>query len=334
VTANKALLAHAGPEIVRRAVEAGVGLGFEASVCGGVPVIGALRTGLAGNEIRSVVGIVNGTCNYILTRMSREGAPYAEALAAAQAKGYAEADPAFDVEGLDSAHKLAVLAALSFGTPVNLDDIPFEGISRLDVADVRYAEDLGYAVKLLAIGKRRGEGTIELRVHPTLVPKAHPLAAVSDVFNAAEFVGDSTGRVMFYGRGAGREPTASAVVADLIEAARGHLAATTRELAFWAGDRALAVAPPGDAASRFYVRFTARDEFGVLGRVAEILGRHRVSIASVIQKEPARDVPGGRGVPIVMLTHEARERDFEEALREIGALDFITRESVFLHIEE
>jgi homoserine dehydrogenase len=276
--------------------------------------------------------------------------------------GYAETDPSFDVDGLDSAHKLAILAALSFGTPVSLEDIPCEGISRLDVTDVRYAEDLGYAVKLLAIGKRTAAGAIELRVHPTLVPKAHPLAAVSDVFNAAEFVGDSTGRVMFYGRGAGREPTASAVVADLIEAARGYLPATTRELAFWTGGRALDVAPPGDAASRFYVRFTARDEFGVLGKVARILGEHRVSIASVIQKEPARDVPAGRaggellpwlsprgcalapqngagavrgqGVPIVMLTHEARERDFQDALREIGALECIERESVFLHIEE
>ncbi len=335
VTANKALLAHAGPEIVRAAIDAGVGLGFEASVAGGVPVIGALRTGLAANDITSVTGIVNGTCNYVLTRMSHEGAAYAEALQDAKRHGYAEADPTFDVEGLDSAHKLAILAALSFATPVDLDAIYCEGISSLDVTDIRYAEQMGYVVKLLAIGKRpEGARSIELRVHPTLVPRLHPLAAVSGVFNAVEIVGHATGRVVFYGRGAGRAPTASAILADLIEIARGNSPVTTKELAFWSGGERLPVAPAGETTSRFYVRFSGRDEYGVLGRIARILGEHRASIASVIQTEPRKDASPGEGVPIVMLTHRAREADFRAALAEIDALECIASGSVSIHIEE
>lgn len=333
VTANKHLLAESGARIVRAAKASGARLGFAASVCGGVPVILALRTGLVANEIASVKGIVNGTCNYILTKMTREGASYKNALAEAQARGFAEAAPALDVEGTDSAHKLAILAALAFRTPVELESVTCEGISGVDVADVRYAEEMGYVVKLLAIGKRSGQ-RLELRVHPTLLPKAHPLAAVSGVFNAVEVTGHAVGKQMFYGRGAGRMPTASNVVADIVEVARGSAAGASDQLAFWAEEKGLAVAPPGEARTRFYVRFTVRDEHGVLGRIARSLGEHSVSIASVIQKEPPHGEGLGSGVHIVMLTHEARQGDFRAALGEIDRFDFVRRESVFLRVEE
>jgi len=344
VTANKALLASHGPEIVRAAREGGSPIGFGASVCGGVPVLLALRTGLVANEISSVVGIVNGTCNYILTKMSREGASYESALAEAQSKGYAEANPSLDVEGTDSAHKLAILAALAFKAPVELASISCEGISSLDVTDLRFAGELGYVVKLLAVGKRTDSG-LDLRVHPTLLANSHPLASVSDVFNAVEITGHAVGKVMFQGRGAGRLPTASTVVADLVELARGAARSSLDQLAFWAETPSERVLPIGESRSRFYVRFTVRDEYGVLGRIARVLGEHRVSIASVIQKEPPQDSPPG-GVPIVMLTHTAREADFRAALAEIDRFEFVMRsrarspersgveKSVFFRVEE
>jgi homoserine dehydrogenase len=349
VTANKHLMAEAGAEIVGAARSSGAALGFSAAVCGGVPVLLALRTGLVANEVSSVAGIVNGTCNYILTRMTAEGTPYAEALAEAQAAGYAEAEPALDVGGHDSAHKLAILAALAFRTPVDLASISCEGISGMDVADIRYADEMGYVVKLLAIGKRAGgeagesgengesgeggQGAIELRVHPTLLPRSHPLAAVGDVFNAVEVSGHAVGRVMFRGRGAGRLPTASNVIADIIEVARGSAARATDQLAFWAEPEGLAVAPAEEARTRFYVRFSVSDEYGVLGRIARVLGEHRVSIASVIQKEPRAEAEDA-GVPIVMLTQEARGGDFLAALEEIDRFDFAKRKSVYIRVEE
>jgi len=336
VTANKHLLAESGAEIVRAARSSGAALGFSAAVCGGVPVLLALRTGLVANEISSVAGIVNGTCNYILTKMTAEGTPYPDALAEAQAAGYAEADPALDVGGHDSAHKLAILAALAFRTPVDLESVSCEGISEMDVADIRYADEMGYCVKLLAIGKRVGEsakGDIELRVHPTLLPRSHPLAAVGDVFNAVEVTGRSVGRVMFRGRGAGRYPTASNVVADIVEVARGSAARATDQLAFWDEPNGLAVSPTAEARTRFYVRFSVSDEYGVLGRIARVLGEHRVSVASVIQKEPGADAESA-GVPIVMLTQEARHGDFVAALEEIDRFDFSKRKSVFIRVEE
>jgi len=336
VTANKHLLAESGAEIVRAARASGAALGFSAAVCGGVPALLALRTGLVANEISSVAGIVNGTCNYILTKMSAEGTPYPDALAEAQAAGYAEADPALDVGGHDSAHKLAILAALAFRTPVDLASVSCEGISEMDVADIRYADEMGYVVKLLAIGKRvgvGGKGDIELRVHPTLLPRSHPLAAVGDVFNAVEVTGGAVGRVMFRGRGAGRYPTASNVVADLVEVSRGSAARATDQLAFWDEPEGLAVSPTEEARTRFYVRFSVSDEYGVLGRIAHVLGEHRVSVASVIQKEPGADAENA-GVPIVMLTQEARHGDFLAALEEIDRFDFSKRKSVFIRVEE
>ena len=334
VTANKALLAHAGPKLVKAALEGGASLGFEASVCGGVPLLGAVRNGLVANDISSVVGILNGTCNYILTRMTREGASYAEVVRDAQRAGYAEADPTFDVEGIDSAHKLTILATLAFRTPVTFDLIPCEGIAGLDVKDIRIASEMGYVVKLLAIGRRRvreGERAVELSVHPALLSADHPLAAVSDVFNAVEVTGDATGQVLVFGRGAGRTPTASAVVADIVAVARGTASSATRDLAFWAEGEPLDVAPAGESRRRFYVRFMVREEYGVLGQIARILGQHRVSIASVIQKEPEPD--RSEDISIVMLTHEAREADFRAARGEIDGLSFMSRKSVFLRIE-
>jgi len=336
VTANKHLMAESGAEIVRAARSSGAALGFSAAVCGGVPVLLALRTGLVANEISSVAGIVNGTCNYILSKMTAEGTPYPDALAEAQAAGYAEADPALDVGGHDSAHKLAILAALAFRTPVDIESVSCEGISEMDVADIRYADEMGYCVKLLAIGKRVGEGAegdIELRVHPTLLPRSHPLAAVGDVFNAVEVTGRSVGRVMFRGRGAGRYPTASNVVADIVEVARGSAARATDQLAFWDEPEGLAVSPTAEARTRFYVRFSVSDEYGVLGRIARVLGEHRVSVASVIQKEPGADAEDA-GVPIVMLTQEARHGDFVAALEEIDRFDFSKRKSAFIRVEE
>ncbi|MBN2370765.1 MAG: homoserine dehydrogenase [Vicinamibacteria bacterium] len=334
VTANKHLLAEHGEEIVRAARGAGAALGFSAAVCGGVPVLLALRTGLVANKIASIVGIVNGTCNYILTRMSLGGTTYAAALAEAQAQGYAEANPALDVDGHDSAHKLTILAALAFRTPVALSSVLSEGISGLDVLDLRYAQDLGYVVKLVAIGKRAGDrDALDLRVHPTLLPKEHPLAAVSGVFNAVEITGHAVGRVMLFGRGAGKEPTSSNIVADLVEIARGSAARATDQLAFWIDRPPMPILPPGEASTRFYVRFTVRDEYGVLGSMARILGEHRVSIASVIQKEP-HEGDATNGVPIVVLTHAARAADFRAALDEIDACEFSIRRAVFLRIEE
>jgi homoserine dehydrogenase len=334
VTANKHLLAEHGDEIIRAARATNTALGFSAAVCGGVPVLLALRTGLVANKVASIVGIVNGTCNYILTRMSLAGATYAAALAEAQAHGYAEADPRLDVDGHDSAHKLAILAALAFRTPVSLSSVVCEGISGLAVLDLRFAQEMGYVVKLVAIGKRVGDrDALELRVHPTLLPRDHPLAAVSGVFNAVEITGHAVGRVMLFGRGAGKEPTASNIVADLVEVARGSAARVSDQLAFWVDRPPLSIVPSGEVSTRFYVRFTVRDEYGVLGRMARILGEHRVSIASVIQKEP-HEGDSEKGVPIVMLTHEAREADFRAALDDIDACEVSIRRSVFLRIEE
>lgn len=330
VTANKALLAAAGTEVFQAARDGNAAVGFGASVCGGIPVLLALRTGLVANSITSVIGIVNGTCNYILTKMIREGSEYGATLKEAQAKGYAEADPTLDVEGHDSAHKLAILAALAFRTPVALDSIPCEGIAHLDGIDVAYAQEMGYTVKLLAIGKRTDAG-VELRVHPTLLPNEHPLASVSDVFNAVELTGHAVGKVMFYGRGAGRMPTASTVVADIVEVARGTAPTTNDQLGFWVNAQPAAPLPSGESRSRFYVRFTVRDDYGVLGKIAEILGERKVSIASVIQKEG--DESDRPDVHVVVLTHEAREQDFRSALERIDGFAFAAAKSVFLRIE-
>ena len=330
VTANKALLAVHGPELFDAARRRGVLFGFEAAVAGGVPIIGALRDGLAANRILALRGIVNGTSNFILTKMTEEGRAFDEILREAQALGYAEADPTLDVEGIDAAHKLQILASLAFRTAVDFKDIHTEGISRLLPDEIANARELGYRIKLLAIAKAR-DGALEVRVHPTMIPATSPLAAVSGAFNAIFVSGDAAGDQMFYGRGAGQMPTASAVWSDAIDIARriahGHVA-VAEDFPLGGGAR-LRLRPIGEIRSAYYLRVTAQDRPGVLAQVAGILGRHDISIASVIQK--------GRGhqaaVPMVMMTHEAAERDMQGALTEIDRLAVVAGPTVVLRVE-
>jgi len=328
VTANKALLATHGTELFDAARRRGVLLGFEAAVAGGVPIIGALRDGLAANRILSLHGIVNGTSNFILTKMTDEGQEFAEALREAQAAGYAEADPTLDVEGIDSAHKLQILASLAFRTGVDLKDVHTEGIARLEAAEITYARELGYRIKLLAIAKAM-EGALEVRVHPTLIPADTPLAAVSGAFNAIFVTSDAAGAQMFYGRGAGQMPTASAVWSDAIEIARrvAHEHVAVAEDFPLVGGRRLRMRPMSDVRSAYYLRAMVQDRPGVLSQVAGILGRHDISIATVIQKGRAG------AVPIVMMTHEALERDMAAALTEIDRLGVVARPTVRLRVE-
>ena len=329
VTANKALLAEAGSAILRRAADKGVSVAFEASVCGGVPIILAIRDGLVANRLESIVGIVNGTANFILTSMKKEGLSYADALARAQEMGYAEADPTLDVEGGDSAHKLAILAQIGFGVDFDLEEISTEGITRIDVSDIQYAAELGYEVKLLAMGGWT-EGGLELRVHPAMIPQSHPLAWVSGPMNAVLVKGSNVGPLLFQGQGAGQMCTASAVVSDLVDAALGKAKITFDHLRFLPGrTRRATLRPMAEHRGSYYLRFTAVDQPGVLAQIAGCLGRHKISILSVVQKE-AR---GGRGVPIVMMTDEAEEAGFRKAVNEIDRLDCIQAPTVWIRVE-
>ncbi len=335
VTANKALLAQRGWEVFKKAREKGVPILFSASTAGGVPIIRALRDGLVANRIESIRAIVNGTCNYVLTLMSEAKVSFDEALRSAQEEGYAEKDPSLDTGGADSAHKLVILSQLAFGTRVELEQVHVEGIESIEARDIAYAEDLGYSIKLLAIARRArragrdGGEALDIRVHPALLPSSHPLAAVRGVFNAITIEGDAVGEQMFYGRGAGKMPTASSVVSDLVDVARGAAKAAFDGMSFLSAEERLPVVAVAETRSRHYVRFTVLDRFGVLGTIARILGEHRVSIASVIQHEERQ----GQSVPIILLTHEALEADFRAALAEIDALDFVTCPAAFLRVE-
>lgn len=331
VTANKALLATHGLELFRAAAEKRVDLGFEASVCGGIPIIRAVREGLVANRIHSIEGIVNGTCNYILTKMTELGAPFAEVLKEAQDQGYAEANPSLDIDGIDAAHKLQILASIAYGGSVDFNAIHVEGIRGIDPDDIQYAKELGYRVKLLAIAKET-DGEIEVRVHPTLIPEDHLLAFVGGVFNAVYIVGDATGSLMFYGRGAGQLPTASAVVSDVVEIAQNILyqrPSRPSHIPAIAGE-GLKIRPMDEVRTRYYLRVMAVDKPGVLSKVSGILGSHDISIASVIQKgRHAR-----ASVPVVMMTHEAVEGAMRRALAEINALDVVSGRTVCLRVEE
>lgn len=330
VTANKALLAHHGAELFEEARRRGRALGFEAAVAGGIPLIRALKEGLVANRILSVFGIVNGTSNFILSKMTDEGIDFSVALKEAQAHGYAEADPTLDIEGLDSAHKLQILVTLAFRTSVDLKDIHTEGITRVTPQDIGYAGELGYRVKLLAIAKA-SDGAVEARVHPTLIPAASPLAAVAGVFNGVFVTGHAVGDMMFYGRGAGQMPTASAVWSDTIELARriAHgIPALPVELPSAAAG-ALPLRPMEAIRSCYYLRVMAQDRPGVLSRVAGILGAHDISIASVIQK--GRATAGA--VPVVMMTHMAREGDMRAALAAIDRLPDAPLPTTMLRVE-
>jgi homoserine dehydrogenase len=330
VTANKALLAHHGPELFEEARRNRVMLGFEAAVAGGIPLIRAVKDGLPANRVLSTFGIVNGTCNYILSKMTDEGRDFSEVLKEAQAHGYAEADPTLDIEGLDSAHKLQILATLAFRTAVDLKDIYTEGITSVGRQDVVNATELGYRIKLLAIAKA-SEGALEVRVNPTMIPAGSPLAAVSGVFNAVFITGDNVGDLMFYGRGAGQLPTASAVWSDTIDIARrvAHgIPALDTDLPT-IGRHPLPLRPVDDIRSAYYLRVMAMDRPGVLAQVAGVLGRHDISLVSVLQKERARH----EAVPVVMMTHEARERDMRAALAAIDKLPVVAARTTMIRVE-
>ncbi len=330
VTANKALLAHHGPELFEEARRNRVALGFEAAVAGGIPLIRAVKDGLPANRILSAFGILNGTCNYILSKMTDEGRDFAEVLKEAQARGYAEADPTLDIEGLDSAHKLQILATLAFRTAVDLKDIHTEGITGVSQQDVVNAAELGYRIKLLAIGKAT-DGALDLRVHPTMIPARSPMAAVSGVFNAVFITGDNVGDLMFYGRGAGQLPTASAVWSDTVEIARrvAHgIPATDMDLPS-VSRNPLPLRPMEDIRCCYYLHVMALDRPGVLAQVAGILGRHDISLVSVLQKGRAQ----GEAVPVVMMTHEARERDMRVALAAIDKLPVVAGRTTMIRVE-
>ncbi len=331
VTANKALLAVHGEEIYSAAEKAGVTVGYEASVAGGIPILAAVRSGLAANNIRSIYGIVNGTCNYILTLMTSAGRKFDEVLKEAQAKGYAEADPTFDIEGIDSAHKLAVLTMLAFGTPVRFDDIYTEGISKITPLDIDFARDLGYKIKLLAITKTVND-EIEARVHPTMLPETYPIATVDGVFNALSVVGDAVGPTMFYGRGAGDMPTGSAVVSDIIDIGRDILAGCTDRspVTAFRERKPLKIRKMDDITSCYYLRFSVLDRPGVMSRITGVLGRNNISISSMIQKGRKVD----EAVPVVMMTHEAIEHNVRKALAEIDTMDCVAGATVVIRVEE
>jgi homoserine dehydrogenase len=330
VTANKKLLAEHGEALFKLAEQNGVDLCFEASVGGGIPIIRALREGLVANHIHSVHAILNGTCNYILTRMERENLPFDAVLKEAQAAGYAEAEPSLDIDGHDTAHKAAVVASLSYGFPVPLDSLHVEGIRGLAQDDIRYADALGYRIKLLAI-IGHDKDNVCVRVHPTLVPHSHMLASVAGVFNAVLVRGDIVGDTLYYGRGAGRLPTASAVISDLADLATTFAQGSKRRLpAFIRGGAHPSMGSVADVVSRHYLRLALRDEPGVLARVADVLGRHRISIASMVQKDQAQ----GAHVPVIMLTHAARERDVAAALGEIDKLAAVGAKTIRIRIED
>ncbi|HEY9344827.1 MAG TPA: homoserine dehydrogenase, partial [Inquilinus sp.] len=327
VTANKALLAVHGPDLAGRAEEAGVALAFEAAVAGGIPAIKGLREGLAGNRIDGVFGILNGTCNYILTEMRTTGREFAEVLAEAQKLGYAEADPSFDVDGVDAAHKLAVLAALAFNARVEFDDLHIEGIRQVSALDIAYAQELGYRIKLLGIARRTPEG-LSLRVHPCMVAEASPIAHVEGVFNAVVAQGDFVGQVMMTGRGAGAGPTASAVVADLVDLARGLRVPTLGTPA--ARLERATVAPMDHRRGAYYLRLMVVDRPGVIADVAAAMRDQQISVESLLQ----RGRSPGDAVPLVIITHETDEAAMTRLLSALGALDAVLEPPHVIRIED
>jgi len=327
VTANKALIAHHGLALAKLSERTGTPLHFEASVAGGIPVVKALREGFAGNRIDSLYGILNGTCNYILTTMRDTGRDFGDVLAEAQKLGYAEADPGFDIDGIDTAHKLAILASVAFGVPVNIGAVHVDGIRSLSLDDIRFADELGYRIKLLAIARRTPHG-LEQRVHPCMVPLTAPIAHVNGVFNAVVVEGDSVGRVMLEGRGAGGGPTASAVAADLVDIARG-----VRLPLFGVPSANLArlpAAPTRRHQGAYYIRLVVLDRPGVLADVAAALRDCKVSIESVLQRGRAPEEP----VPLVLVTHDTEEARMTRAMERIVKLDTVTQPPTVIPIEE
>jgi homoserine dehydrogenase len=331
VTANKALLAAHGKEIRAAARQAGVSVGYEASVAGGIPVIKALKEALAANRILSIYGIINGTSNYILTKMTDEDRSFADVLAEAQQAGYAEADPTFDVGGIDTAHKLAILVNLAFGIDIEPNNIYTEGITAISPLDIDFGRTLGYKVKLLAIAKMH-DGKVEARVHPTLVPDEYPIAKVGGVYNAIQIVGDACQDIMLYGRGAGSLPTGSAVVADIMDIGRQILVQPSRNLPETSAEEKMPhveLQPMESITSLYYFRLMALDQPGVLSQISGILGQHRISIAQMIQRGRKK----GGSVPLVIMTHTALERDIQKAVLQIKELSCVTEEPVLIRVE-
>ena len=315
VTANKALLAEHGPEIFDRARELGRSVAFEASVAGGIPIISNISQCLSGNQVQSLHAILNGTCNFILSKMDAQGADYSEALAEAQEAGFAEADPTMDVDGTDTVQKLAILAHLGFGARVHWADIPLRGIDSIAKCDMDFAKLLGYRIKLIAYAELVESG-IQLMVAPMMVKAGEPLAEVKANYNAVSVVGDAVGPVFFHGQGAGQMPTASAIVADMIDTAVGRTEITFKTLELWAEDnKRVDFASPGDLEGRFYFRFDAVDQPGVMGQITGRLGQHGISIASVVQHEPSGEKQ--QTVPIIIMTHHAPESAAQAAMKQI-----------------
>ncbi|HSR37266.1 MAG TPA: homoserine dehydrogenase [Desulfurivibrionaceae bacterium] len=331
VTANKALISQHGREIFEAAAAKNVEVGFEASVGGGIPVIKALKEGLVANRIDAILGIMNGTANYILNNMTDHGMAFADVLKDAQAKGFAEADPTYDVEGIDTAHKLVILMTMAYGSHVKLSDVSIEGISQIDPIDIEFAREFGYRIKLLAISKNHGD-SVEARVHATMVPEKHMLANIGGAFNGIQFVGDMVGDVLLYGLGAGKMPTGSAVVADIVDIARNIVnTAVNRVPALsWLPEKfqEVAITPMERIRGPYYFRITAQDKPGVLSKISGILGNHGISIESVIQK--SREKKGT--VPIVIRTYAAEESSVRKALAEIDALEVCAAKTVKIRI--
>ena len=331
VTANKALLAERGEELFELALKNGADLMFEASVAGGIPIIRSLRSGLVANRVESLYGILNGTTNYILTRMTRGEGDYANILKDAQDEGYAEPDPTMDVSGMDAAQKLAILCRIGFHSTGTGSDVFFEGIEHIEQSDIEYARELGFVIKLLAIAKQQN-GSVEARVHPAMVPTDSLLANIHDEFNAIQVQGSAVGPQVFSGRGAGQMPTASAVVADMVELVERKVAGAGTAIGdMILGEEAVSIAPVENVEMRYFLRALVCDQPGVLERIARILAEEHISIASVIQKE--RDLEGG-SVPLVIVTHEAKEAAMQRALGAIGALDAVPDGVKLIRMEE
>ena len=330
VTANKALLATHGSELNKAAHENNKCIAFEASCAGGIPIVSAIRTGLAANNIRAIYGILNGTCNYILTSMTAEGAGFREVLKEAQDKGYAEADPTLDINGGDTAHKLAILGSLAFGKQIELEDIFIEGIENIKLEDVNYGKELGYVLKLLAIAEKTPEGKISLRVHPSFLSKDNPLARVDGSFNAVSIFGNAVGNTMYYGRGAGMMPTASAVVADIIEVALGNSSNLFKAQTLESREETIASLESIDnTVNRFYIRLLAKDVPGTFAKYARILGENGISISGALQHEDHKE---GSGVGVIVTTHQAQQSKIDAALNQIKDLDVIEGDPVCIRI--
>ncbi|MDP3049567.1 MAG: homoserine dehydrogenase [Thermodesulfovibrionales bacterium] len=338
VTANKALIATEGNEMLAEAEKHGVEIGFEASVAGGIPIIKILKEGLIANRILAVYGIINGTSNYILTKMTDEGIEFSDALKEAQRLGYAETDPTYDIEGIDSAHKLAILASLAYNIPFSFNDVYKEGITRITSQDISFAGELGYKIKLLAIAKA-SDGKVELRVHPTMVPKDYLISKVDGVFNAIYVQGDAVGDTLYYGRGAGDMPTGSAVVSDVVDIGKKLM---VQDTGYRMQDKnkksrascvlhhaSLPIKKIEDIEAMYYFRFTAFDKPGVLSSISGVLGSYNISITSVIQKGRSR----GEAVPLIVLTHTAKEKDVIKAVEEIDRLSVVADKTLYIRVE-